>query len=224
MRVPRLISPRDNELILYNALKRVTGGLPTQTGHAGEFLTTDGTDASWAALTGGGDMLAANNLSDVVSASTSLTNLGGLAAANNLSDVADAPTANNNLGNSHLTYTPTCTTIVGTGTMTPLADCFVIQVDSDSISFTFYFQIDLGGGETDGTFTFTLPPSLLPTNNFAANGDLQFVMGLPNAAQWTVDDVIGYNATVGAKTGSISYQSATAGDTKKITAFIRYHR
>lgn len=98
MRVPRLISPRDNELILYNVLKRVTAGLPDQTGNTGKFLTTDGTTASWLNLTGGGDMIGANNLSDVVSASTSLTNLGGLAAANNLSDVDDAPTAAVNLG------------------------------------------------------------------------------------------------------------------------------
>lgn len=28
-------------------------GLPSQTGHAGEYLTTNGTDASWAALPGG---------------------------------------------------------------------------------------------------------------------------------------------------------------------------
>lgn len=27
------------------------GSLPSQTGHAGEFLTTDGTDASWAVAT-----------------------------------------------------------------------------------------------------------------------------------------------------------------------------
>lgn len=36
-----------------------TGGgafLPTQTGHTGEFLTTDGTDASWAAVTGSGSL------------------------------------------------------------------------------------------------------------------------------------------------------------------------
>lgn len=31
-------------------LSDITGGLPSQTGHSGEFLTTDGTDASWAAV------------------------------------------------------------------------------------------------------------------------------------------------------------------------------
>jgi hypothetical protein len=32
--------------------------LPDQSGHAGKYLTTDGTDASWAAVAGGGDLLA----------------------------------------------------------------------------------------------------------------------------------------------------------------------
>jgi hypothetical protein len=41
---------------------------------------------------------AANNLSDVASASTALTNLGALAKANNLSDVNSAATARTNLG------------------------------------------------------------------------------------------------------------------------------
>jgi len=50
--------------------------LPDQTGNSGKFLKTDGEDPSWEALTGGGDMLSTNNLSDVVSASTARTNLG----------------------------------------------------------------------------------------------------------------------------------------------------
>lgn len=37
----------------------VGSGLPDQTGNSGKYLTTDGTDASWATLAGGGDMLAA---------------------------------------------------------------------------------------------------------------------------------------------------------------------
>jgi hypothetical protein len=36
-----------------------SSGLPDQTGESGKYLTTDGSDASWAALAGGGDMAAA---------------------------------------------------------------------------------------------------------------------------------------------------------------------
>ena len=38
------------------------GGLPDQAGHAGEFLTTNGTDASWVPLAGGGDVVASGAL------------------------------------------------------------------------------------------------------------------------------------------------------------------
>ena len=50
--------------------------LPDQTGNAGKFLTTDGTDPAWESIAGGGDMLGSNNLSDVANAGTSRTNLG----------------------------------------------------------------------------------------------------------------------------------------------------
>ena len=53
----------------------VVTALPDQTGANGKFLTTDGTDASWATLAGGGDMVAANNLSDVVTASVAFDNI-----------------------------------------------------------------------------------------------------------------------------------------------------
>ena len=58
------------------ALESFGGSLPSQTGNSGKFLGTDGTDATWESIPGGGDMLAANNLSDVASASTSRSNLG----------------------------------------------------------------------------------------------------------------------------------------------------
>lgn len=47
--------------LITEALANFSGGssLPDQTGNAGKFLTTDGTDASWATLAGGGDMAAA---------------------------------------------------------------------------------------------------------------------------------------------------------------------
>jgi hypothetical protein len=50
-------------------------GLPDQSGENGKFLKTNGTVASWAAITGGGDLLASNNLSDVADAATAFGNI-----------------------------------------------------------------------------------------------------------------------------------------------------
>lgn len=49
--------------------------LPSQTGNSGKFLKTDGTTPSWESIPGGGDMLAANNLSDVANAATAFGNI-----------------------------------------------------------------------------------------------------------------------------------------------------
>ncbi len=57
----------------------VAAGLPDQTGNSGKYLTTDGSTASWGTITS--FLTAANNLSDVASASTALSNLGGLPLA-----------------------------------------------------------------------------------------------------------------------------------------------
>lgn len=48
---------------------------PSQTGENGKFLTTDGTNASWAAIPGGGDLLSTNNLSDVANTATAFSNI-----------------------------------------------------------------------------------------------------------------------------------------------------
>lgn len=67
--------------IYYRNGSGVTVRLPI--GSAGQFLKVDSGIPSWAALTGGGDMLASNNLSDVASATTARTNL-GLAIGSNV--------------------------------------------------------------------------------------------------------------------------------------------
>lgn len=52
------------DLIYCAQLASVGSGLPDQSGHAGEFLTTDGSAASWAVLAGGGDVLASGALTN----------------------------------------------------------------------------------------------------------------------------------------------------------------
>jgi len=49
--------------------------LPDQTGNSGKFLTTDGSSASWGTPAGAGDLLAANNLSDVAVSATAFANI-----------------------------------------------------------------------------------------------------------------------------------------------------
>ena len=48
----------DNILALYRAIRKISSGssLPSQTGNNGKFLSTNGVDASWITLTGGGNM------------------------------------------------------------------------------------------------------------------------------------------------------------------------
>lgn len=53
------------------ALAAAAGNLPGQPGNAGKFLTTDGTNASWAAA-----MAASNNLSELTNFATARSNLG----------------------------------------------------------------------------------------------------------------------------------------------------
>ncbi len=86
-----------------------TARLGSGTASSGNFLRGD---SSWVTIPGGGDMLAANNLSDLTNATTAKTNLAivpsdvglgnvsnnlQLTAANNLSDLANATTAKTNL-------------------------------------------------------------------------------------------------------------------------------
>jgi hypothetical protein len=49
--------------------------LPSQAGNAGKFLKTDGTSTLWETIPGGGDMLGANNLTDVASVTAAFANI-----------------------------------------------------------------------------------------------------------------------------------------------------
>lgn len=225
MRINRLISPRDNELILYNALKRVTG-VPAQTGHAGEFLYTDGTNSSWMALAGGGDMLAVNNLSDVVSASTSLTNIGGLAVANNLSDVADAETANNNLGQNDESYTPTITVWGGAAT-TVVVDGLAqaILINDNSVTVMVKFNVSFDAAEDIVESSFTLPPSFLPTNNFAAKSNVLASVAVYNEGAFDGTSFgFAVFAYVGSKECYLNINTDTAGSSGSLVVIFRYNK
>lgn len=96
--------PNISPTSLLNAIWKATqnggggGGLPSQSGHAGEFLTTDGTTPSWVPLTGGGYMLGSNNLSDLTNIATARTNLGGTAAGIAVFTAASAAAARAAIG------------------------------------------------------------------------------------------------------------------------------
>ena len=67
--------------------------LPDQTGNAGKFLKTDGSEADWEAIPGGGDMLGANNLSDVADVATVARSPGWVAVSANPKEVCTAVTS-----------------------------------------------------------------------------------------------------------------------------------
>ena len=66
--------------------------LPTQTGHSGEFLTTDGTNSSWAAAGGGGVTLSGstNNTVTTVTGANAIQGEGNLLFDGSLLDVTGA--------------------------------------------------------------------------------------------------------------------------------------
>lgn len=96
--------PNISPTSLLNAIWKATqnggggGGLPSQSGHAGEFLTTDGSTPSWVPLTGGGYMLGSNNLSDLTNIATARTNLGGTATGIAVFTAASAAAARAAIG------------------------------------------------------------------------------------------------------------------------------
>lgn len=213
----------DNELALYKALRGMGSGLPDQATHNGEFLTTDGTTASWVAASGLGDLIAVNNLSDVVSASTSLTNIGGLAIANNLSDVANVATANHNLGNRHSNYTPVFTAQGNpANTCDVIADSLVIEVDTDSVTFFVTVNVTLDTLETQENFVFDLEP--LPNSNFIDKWQLRGLAGRSDASIFSNVFYGVVQAVSGTKTANFFVNTDVAGSTGAFTLSGRYHK
>jgi hypothetical protein len=162
-----------------------------------------------------------------VTASNGSAGTGDLLSTENLADVANAATANHNLGNSNSTYVPVFTATGGElSTCVCLGNAFVIQVDTDSISFTMQLFITMDGIETGASWEFNLPTGLLPTSNFASVTDITPIMGLLNSGDWSVvvNCHMEIGATVGAKTGLLTYIETTPVGGGKFPVFIRYQR
>jgi hypothetical protein len=147
---------------------------------------------------------------------------GDLLAANNLSDVANAATSNHNLGNLHGTYTPTFTPKAGTaGTITALHESLYTEVDTEAISGSVIVEVALDEFQTQGTWNFDLP--ILPNNNFSDQFDLQINVGYPINQVPNPNWIFKVTGESGAKTGRFFFNSDTAGDSVIISFFYAYH-
>lgn len=114
-----------------------SGGLPSQTGNSGKFLTTDGTDASWATI---------NALQNTATATDSLTILGTANTTRNNS-------INIGSGSSCVQINAVC---IGynaqTGSSAVAVGCEAQAVESSSVSIGYkafasaVYSIQIGGG------------------------------------------------------------------------------
>lgn len=147
-------------------------------GSNGQFLKANATTLEWAAVPGGGDMLAANNLSDVASASTARTNL-GLAIGTNVQayDATLASLAALGTAADKLAYT----TGVDTWAETAITSAARTVLDDASVSA----MVDtLGGASATGTgglVRATSPTLVTPVLGTPTSGTLTNCTGLPVA-------------------------------------------
>jgi hypothetical protein len=138
---PITLSGDSNVFVTYPAVAASDAALPTQTSNAGKYLQTDGTDATWEVA---GDLLAANNLSDLASATTARANLGLVIGTDVQAEVSGA---------------------VLTAVTVDAADKVLVQDASDSSNLktvTAQSIADLAGGMPVGTiidFAGTAPPT-----------------------------------------------------------------
>lgn len=151
---------------------------------------------------------------------------GYMQKASNLSDVANAETANNNLGNDDESYTPTITILGGAATTVAvdgLAQAILINAKSVTVMVKFNIVFDVAEDIVDGTFT--LPPSFLPTNNFAAKPEVLASIAVYNEGAFS-SVLFGYAIFAYATTKEcyFSFNTDTMGADCSLIAILRYNK
>lgn len=187
--------------------------LPDQTGNSGKFLTTDGTNASWGALAGGGDLLSTNNLSDVASASTALSNLGGEPADADITkaDVAETITESWNFTAGLTTGSSATPSIIFKD-----SDC----TDNDTNVQLQANATDTGSGTEDVDFTISQQVAGTLTDTLTLDADATNPLSIRG---WTVPHTYSIQATITepdqlAEADKLILWKNTTGSTFTITA------
>lgn len=148
------ITPSQGDILYFNG----TAWVRLAAGTSGWFLRTNGTgaDPSWVNIPGGGDMLRANNLSDLTNAATARTNLGATAIGDSLFTAATQAAARAAIGAG---------TGSGSGTVT-------------SVGMTVPAFLSVSGSPItgSGSFAVTLSGTALPAAN-GGTGQTSYAVG-----------------------------------------------
>lgn len=148
------ITPSQGDILYHNG----TAWTRLAAGTNGWFLRTNGAGAnpSWINIPGGGDMLAANNLSDLTNIATARTNLGATSTGVSLFTATDAAAARTAIGAG---------TGNGNGTVTSIA-----------MTVPTFLSVSGSPVTTSGTFAVTLSGTALPAIN-GGTGQNSYAVG-----------------------------------------------
>lgn len=202
-----------------------TGTLPSQTGHAGQYLTTNGAVASWVAITTGGDVVASGTLTNDAIAlggggstvKTTATGTGIVTALGVNVGSAGAPVLLNGAGGtpSSIVLTNATGTAAGltagvasavavggiTGLGTGVATALAVNVGSAGAPVVLN-----GAGGT--------PSSLTGTNITGTAAGLTAGVASAVAASGITAGILGANITLGEETGQIVLDPALSANGK----------